>query len=176
MMRIWKCVDSARTPMSSLPSFVCVTLWSCHRDKSGPGMEVQGTRSFLGPTACMTSGCTLSAESALSHMMRARDVLRSSDSCPADIWEIFEVHTVMNFKITVPWDVIPCSLVRRANTLFFYPLGENSSYPTIRLCSITSRRAVTLTIKYSEPANRLKQDILFPNMFFFADLHPSAVT
>jgi len=52
-------------------------------------MEVQETRSFLGPTACMTSGCALLIESALSHMMRARDVLRSSDSCPDDSQEIF---------------------------------------------------------------------------------------
>lgn len=40
---------------------------------------------------------------------------------------------------------------------------------------ITSQNAVTLTIKCTEPANRLKQDILFPNVFFFADLQHSVV-
>jgi len=71
----------------------------------------------------------------------------------------------VNFKTAILWSVMPCSLVHRAKTLFFYPEGENSRYPTIRLHGITSQKAMTLTIKCTEPANRLKQDIPFLNVF-----------
>lgn len=67
-------------------AFALVAGWpsSRHEDKSGPGMEPHGTRLLPGPTVRMTKGWEFGRESALSHMIRAREVLRSSSSCPGN--------------------------------------------------------------------------------------------
>jgi hypothetical protein len=74
-------IDGACTPVVSRLNFRWPRPSSRHSDKSGLGMELHGTRSFPVPAVRMTSGWAFWTESALSHMIWAREVLRSSASC-----------------------------------------------------------------------------------------------